>query len=96
MGEGGRNVIVRRTTDGQTDITPSPFNARTRVHEYGAGLCCCRHSLLSNFADQRLYRKAGNAEPQPLTPAADMRYADYIDRLRVVSSAYRNKPVLRL
>jgi len=37
-GEGGRNVIVRRTTDEQTDITPSPFNARTRVHEYGAGL----------------------------------------------------------
>jgi len=33
--EGGRNVIVRRTTDEQTDITPSPFNARTRVHEYG-------------------------------------------------------------
>ena len=34
--ESGRYVIVRRTPDGQTtDVTPSPFNARTRVHEYG-------------------------------------------------------------
>ena len=34
--EGGRNVIVRCTPDGQkTDITPADFNARTRVHEYG-------------------------------------------------------------
>jgi len=32
--EGGRTVIVRRTADGQlTDVTPSSFNARTRVHE---------------------------------------------------------------
>ena len=36
--EGGRYVIVRRAPDGQTaDVTPQPFNARTRVHEYGGG-----------------------------------------------------------
>ncbi len=36
--EGGRYVIVRHTPDGQTtDVTPKPFNARTRVHEYGGG-----------------------------------------------------------
>ncbi|MGL4376378.1 MAG: S9 family peptidase, partial [Microcoleaceae cyanobacterium] len=30
--EGGRNVIVRRTPNGNmTDITPKSFNARTRV-----------------------------------------------------------------
>ena len=34
--EGGRNVMVRCTPDGQiTDITPADFNVRTRVHEYG-------------------------------------------------------------
>ena len=34
--EGGRNVIVRREPDGRmTDVTPSGFNARSRVHEYG-------------------------------------------------------------
>lgn len=85
-GEGGRNVIVRRTPDGPpSDITPSPFNARTRVHEYGGGTFVVADGTVyfSNFADQRLYRKAANAEPQPLTPAADMRYADaIIDRLR--------------
>lgn len=85
-GEGGRNVIVRRTPDGQTsDITPSPFNARTRVHEYGGGGFFVADGTVyfSNFADQRLYRKAPNSEPQPLTPAADLRYADgIIDRQR--------------
>src|SRR5260370_25882012 len=36
--EGGRNVIVRRTPDGRiSDALPAPFNARTRVHEYGGG-----------------------------------------------------------
>ncbi len=36
--EGGRQVIVRHTRDGQSlDVTPREFNARTRVHEYGGG-----------------------------------------------------------
>ena len=34
--EGGRYVVVRCTPDGKsTDVTPPPFNVRTRVHEYG-------------------------------------------------------------
>ena len=37
--ERGRNVIVKRSADGQTtDMLPEPFNARTRVHEYGGWL----------------------------------------------------------
>jgi len=79
--EGGRNVIVRYTEDGQThDVTPSPFNARTRVHEYGGGAFVVADGTVyfSNFADQRLYRKTTDAEPQPLTPVADFRYADGI------------------
>lgn len=79
-GERGRNVIVCRTPDGQTtDITPPPFNVRTRVHEYGGGSFVIASTIyFSNFADQRLYRQAPNTEPQPLTPAADLRYADAI------------------
>jgi len=79
--EGGRNVIVRYTKDGQThDVTPSPFNARTRVHEYGGGTFVVADGAVyfSNFADQRLYRKTTDAEPQPLTPVGDLRYADGI------------------
>ncbi len=77
--EGGRNVIVRHTPDGQTtDITPPPFNVRTRVHEYGGGAFLVADGTIyfSNFADQRLYRQTPGTEPQALTPEANQRYAD--------------------
>src|SRR6266511_1204227 len=36
--EGGRSVLVRHRVDGSTeDVTPPPFDVRTRVHEYGGG-----------------------------------------------------------
>src|SRR5262245_62497002 len=37
--EQGRFVVVRAGGDGAGghDVTPRPFNARTRVHEYGGG-----------------------------------------------------------
>lgn len=99
-GEGGRNVIVRRTPDGSlSDITPSPFNARTRVHEYGGGTFVVADGTVyfSNFADQRLYCKAANAEPQPLTPAADMRYADaIIDEVNAAAGGNLQENVDRL
>jgi dipeptidyl aminopeptidase/acylaminoacyl peptidase len=78
--EGGRNVIVRRDPQGtQTVLTPQPFNTRTRVHEYGGGdyLAAGGVVYFSNFADQRVYRQDGTAEPRPITPAADVRYGDY-------------------
>ena len=59
--EGGRNVIVKRdATGGITDVTPPPFNARTRVHEYGGGDYAVSDGVVyfSNFADQRLYRRS--------------------------------------
>jgi dipeptidyl aminopeptidase/acylaminoacyl peptidase len=84
--EGGRYVIVRRTPDGRmTDITSPPFNARTRVHEYGGGSFVVADGTVyfSNFADQRLYRQDPGTEPQPLTPKVDLRYADgVVDRGR--------------
>jgi len=79
--EGGRNVIVRRTPDGRTaDVTPAPFNARTRVHEYGGGEYLVHDGVVyfANFADQRLYRQERGAAPQPITPAAALRYADAV------------------
>jgi dipeptidyl aminopeptidase/acylaminoacyl peptidase len=79
--EAGRCVIVRRTPDGQTsDMTPSPLNARTRVHEYGGGEYTVSNGTIyfSNFDDQRLYKQSPNSEPHPLTPEVAMRYADPI------------------
>jgi hypothetical protein len=56
--EGGRSVIVKRDATGVvSDLTPLPFNARTRVHEYGGGDYTVRDGAVyfSNFSDQRLY-----------------------------------------
>jgi dipeptidyl aminopeptidase/acylaminoacyl peptidase len=84
--EGGRTVLVRSTTDGTiTDVTPTPFNVRTRVHEYGGGayLIVNQTIYFSNFADQRLYKQTPNSKPQPLTQDSQRRYADAIvDRQR--------------
>ncbi|MDY6807269.1 MAG: S9 family peptidase [Cyanobacteriota bacterium] len=84
--EGGRSVIVRRTADGEiTDMTPPPLNVRTRVHEYGGAAFAVgdRSIYFSNFADQRLYRKTPDSQPQPLTAEGNWRYADgIIDKQR--------------
>lgn len=79
--EGGRNVIVRLTPDGRTvDVLAAPFNARTRVHEYGGGSFTAHHgeAYFSHFPDQRLYRQRPGEEPQPLTAAGALRYADAV------------------
>src|SRR5262245_4314018 len=84
--EGGRKVIVRRSADGQlADATPVGFNARTRVHEYGGGDYVVSDGtiIFSNFVDQRLHLQRLGSDPKPLTPAAELRYADgVIDRGR--------------
>ena len=77
--EGGRNVVVRRRPDGETtDVTPQPFNVRTRVHEYGGGAFIVSDGVVyfSNFEDQRLYRQRPGQEPEPITPEEAVRYAD--------------------
>ncbi|GAA4025951.1 S9 family peptidase [Actimicrobium antarcticum] len=77
--EQGRSVIVRCDADGQTsDLTPTGFNARTRVHEYGGGALLIDGDTVyfSNFTDQRVYRQTGNVAPQALTAAGARRFAD--------------------
>ena len=83
--EGGRSVLIRRTTDGKmTDITPSPYNVRTRVHEYGGGAFLIDNGTVyfSNFADQRLYRQDIGSAPVPVTPESKLRYADGVNDRR--------------
>jgi dipeptidyl aminopeptidase/acylaminoacyl peptidase len=77
--EKGRSAIVKREPDGSTsDVTPMPFNARTRVHEYGGGSFVVSQGTVffSNFTDQRLYRQDIHAHPRAITPELDWRYAD--------------------
>ena len=84
--EAGRYVVVSHRQNSATDLNPPPFNARTRVHEYGGGSWVVAAGTLyfSNFADQRLYRlDPGAVEPQPITPEGAFRYADgEVDRAR--------------
>lgn len=79
--EGGRSTLARRTAAGAiADITPAPFNVRTRVHEYGgaASIASEGTAYFSNFADNRLYRLQPDSEAQPITPPAALRYADLL------------------
>jgi dipeptidyl aminopeptidase/acylaminoacyl peptidase len=78
--EQGRQVVMRRGADGALqELNPAPWNARTRVHEYGGRSYLMHGGVLffSHFADQRLYRADPGQAPRPITPeAAALRYAD--------------------
>ena len=81
--EGGRQTVVRQGPDGaREELLAAPWNARTRVHEYGGrsyqplpdgGM------VFANFADQRLYRvPAGGGDPKPVTGGSGDRFADFV------------------
>jgi dipeptidyl aminopeptidase/acylaminoacyl peptidase len=77
--EGGRVVVVRQGPDGVSrDLLPRPWNARTRVHEYGGKsyLPLPDGFVFANFADQRLYRCGRTGDPEPLTPVPGEEAAD--------------------
>ena len=79
--EGGRNVIMRQDAEGQRqDTTPAPFDARTRVHEYGGGAFTVHDGVIifANFTDQRLYQQRPGSNPEPVTPEENLRFADGI------------------
>jgi dipeptidyl aminopeptidase/acylaminoacyl peptidase len=79
--EAGRTVTVQRSPAGNTiDITPAPFNVRTRVHEYGGGSYLVHQGVIyfANFVDQRLYRQAIGGAPVAITPETAWRYADSV------------------
>jgi dipeptidyl aminopeptidase/acylaminoacyl peptidase len=84
--ESGRSVVVRRTPDGKIwDVTPQPWNARTRVHEYGgvSYLVADDAVFFTNFADQHIYHipladGSAGAEPVRITAQDGMRYADLV------------------
>jgi dipeptidyl aminopeptidase/acylaminoacyl peptidase len=85
--EGGRQAVVCQGPDGiSRDMLAMPWNARTRVHEYGGRsyLPLPDGLVFANFSDQRLYRGGadGSSGPVPLTPApgdaAADRFADFV------------------
>ena len=80
--EGGRNVVVQRSSNGEErDFNPSPFNVRSRVHEYGGDAWLLHDDTLYfvNFADQQVYAQSlTDAAPTALTHAPGLRFANGI------------------
>ncbi len=81
--EGGRTTICRIENGVVTALLPEPFNARTRVHEYGGGAWTATDDgriVFSEFSDQRVHIGKPGERPVPLTPApavaATVRYGE--------------------
>lgn len=84
--EDGRAVLVRwRDGSSPVDVTPPPWNVRTRVHEYGGGAFAVRAGIvcISHAVDGRWYRLDSGGAAVAITPAGPFRWADgAIDRAR--------------
>ena len=88
--EGGRTTIIHRRPDGATEeLLPAPWDARSRVHEYGGRsylpipLDGGYGIVFANYEDQRLHRfDPSDSKPRPLTPEAavpaGLRYVDFV------------------
>jgi dipeptidyl aminopeptidase/acylaminoacyl peptidase len=77
--EGGRNVVVCRRRSGVVeDVTPAPFNVRSRVHEYGGGAFTVAGGsvFFVEDVDQRVWRQDPGAAPHPLLSDRGARHAD--------------------
>lgn len=77
--EGGRTTVRRRTAEGRIDdLLPPPWNARSRVHEYGGGSWAAAEDGRLFFvekADQRVWVSRPGEAPTALTPEeGDIRY----------------------
>jgi dipeptidyl aminopeptidase/acylaminoacyl peptidase len=75
--EAGRSTLV----GSRGELTPAPFNVRSKVHEYGGGAVTVADGVawFSNHADSRLYRVEPGAQPTPVTAEDNkQRYADFV------------------
>lgn len=72
--EGGRTAVLRRTSGGTIEpVLPSPWSARSRVHEYGGGAWAATDDgrlLFVETNDQRVWLLDPGHDPLALTPEA--------------------------
>ena len=79
--QGGRRTLLRHGLDGATvELTPEPFRAGNRVHEYGGGSYAVDGGrvIVSEHSGGRLWRldREGLAPAEAITPEGPWRYAD--------------------
>ena len=77
--EKGRTTLIRLLNGEQTELTPNPFDVRSRAHEYGGGSWTANSGIVlaSNGSDNRIYR-IGEKGPEPITPEGPWRFADLL------------------
>jgi len=76
--EAGRRVIMQLDRNEKlSEATPSNYNVRTRVHEYGGGDFWVHEDTLFfvNDSDQRLYRKDPDGKISAMTPEPERKMA---------------------
>ncbi len=85
--QAGRSTLMRRRNDETEELTPAPFNPRSRVHEYGGGAFCVAPGddggagrvFFVDFADQNLYEVRHDDEPHRITEGnSGERFGDLI------------------
>ncbi|TFW21979.1 S9 family peptidase [Duganella callida] len=95
--EAGRNTLLRVHGVATEELTPAPFNLRSRVHEYGGGAYAVDGETVyfTHFKDNVVYRLDASAdEPTPLalTQPGRQRFADFVvDRPRARLIAVREQ-----
>ena len=86
--EAGRNALLRHHGVATDELTPAPFNVRSRVHEYGGGAYAVDGETIyfSHFVDNCLYTldlSRDDAVATAITKAGKQRFADFVvDRAR--------------
>lgn len=78
--EKGRQTILRREANGSvSELLANPWNARTRIHEYGGGSFVATPDAVYfvNGEDQQIYRLAQSTGTiEPITRTESCRYGD--------------------
>lgn len=87
--ENGRTTICRTSGDSVEVLLPEPFNARTRVHEYGGGAWDVTGDgriVFAEFSDQRVYITAPGEAPVAVTPAPEVTSSVRYGELSIVGT----------
>lgn len=100
--EGGRTTLMRRGGDGEArEVTPAPFNVRSRVHEYGGAPFCAADGRFwfVDGNDGRIYTGSPDDAPRAVTRgvgASDRRsFADLVHdpaHQRIIAVCEREVP----